>query len=517
MSPEGFVDHWRDIPENMPRHQDPRPTASHTYGPIDPHAMNVAFPRLLAQTNADKHESFKDRRMLLDDRNLPERKAQRKARCLVLPSLLVHRLKQAAADASTIRSAQLLIVEEAHKRWVIATAIILAMILIVPVDADCSSLKKERFVRSTHSFCKSPKFLDNKRDMLPWVNTDTSLRCLGTTSTKANASVEDGSRSPERQSCLMICAGTTIYCCMRSPAGHIGVISSPSIALTTSTFARPLELFSVSRASPKRVPICLGSGCSEHAPLASTQPWKSPGASPRSRTLKNGHSERYVKLKWQLSLLLQLLARSFWSFSALSFISAVPFADAAPLPGGPADKVHSVLAYVHELWQAGLILTPYLVVLVGVFFVVRTLVKPPRPGRPLISGTIAFGSAFAWWVVRCTEHMPSTTEAIYLTTFAASWTNFVAYSCRPLEHKMEYVLSMVIGGGIIALLISALAFIAGQNADGPGATTVFFSRTYDISPGVLFLCSLCMHLWRGPRDHPSGTKPQDHTGHSTGV
>lgn len=240
-------------------------------------------------------------------------------------------------------------------------------------------------------------------------------------------------------------------------------------------------------------------------------------AQQRGKTGRIKISGSFCKPKKQHSRLLQLLARPHRSPLAFYFVCVVPRANAAPIPGGPADKVHGILEYMDEIWQVALILTPYMVVLWGLVSVVKTLVQSPKTGRPLISGASALGTSFAWWAVRCTEDMPTKTEAIYLTVFAAFWANFVAYSCRPVEHKIEYVLGIAFGGGMFTLLVSALAFIAGQKANGPDAAAVFFSRTYDICPGGLFLSSLGMHLWRGHSDHPSAPKSRDDARYSTKV
>lgn len=415
------------------------------------------------------------------------------------------------------------------------------------------------------------KSLIDKANIISCVHAGVPVSSLAVTTREATSPTGTGPTTSKCQPRLLLCVAALAYCCLTKSGRLGGLVLRLFIAAATVASACLLGLFLVSWVAPRGTSVySLGfdnadtkaglpdwpkewseglskkskanskpsnilehqaeyavqvmtelalanGGSSSHArgPLNYHRMPVATRAQRRGKTPRIKDCGQYDTLKEQRSRALQLLAKPHWSPLAFYFICAAPPVNAAPLPGGPADKVSRILDYIDEIWQIALILTPYMVVLWGLGSVVKTLVQSPKPGRPLVSGASAFGSAFAWWVVRCTEDMPTKTEALYLAVFAAFWANFVAYSCRPLEHKVEYVLGIVLGGGMLTLLVSALAFIAGQKADGPDATTVFFSRTYDICPGGLILSSLGMHLWRGNSDHPAISDPPENARYST--
>lgn len=187
-----------------------------------------------------------------------------------------------------------------------------------------------------------------------------------------------------------------------------------------------------------------------------------------------------------------LLSRMISVLSMLCFVDIIPGAEAAYSPAGtkhgeklavgvsPADDIRSGL---DAGLQIALTFMPYLIAWIGVKCVLRIINQRTRPTwDPAYSWTLAMIAAAVWLIVRLTEEMSATTQAIILITFLAFWACFVAEMYQRLDNRAMYIVLTVLGGSLVGLLIAALTFIPRPTSAGMNVAVEYETRAVNFIP-----------------------------------
>lgn len=190
-------------------------------------------------------------------------------------------------------------------------------------------------------------------------------------------------------------------------------------------------------------------------------------------------------------------------------LSKIPSAGAVPIETGPPDDLHASLA---TAWEDALLVAPFVIVLLSIVRLLYIIYNHSRPLRhPIVSGALAMHAAFAWWVLRSLEPEAAAKKAIVLTVFVAFWTDFLADSCRMVEERTQYLLTIVFAGGAVNLLFTALSFISSTQAESSYGLAGYLRQTVDNGPFWYSFTAVMIYVLnrcRGPSDHLHATSHQ---------
>jgi hypothetical protein len=178
--------------------------------------------------------------------------------------------------------------------------------------------------------------------------------------------------------------------------------------------------------------------------------------------------------------------------AALHIAENTPRACAAPIPDGPA---HGIEAGLQTFWQITLSLAPLVIVVGGLCRLAWILTKHERPlSHPIWSGALSLIASTVWGVVRTAESGFTKEQACILAVYAAIWAESVAESSRMVNNRARYLLSVVLGGGLLTLTLLALDFVFALGNGQADSRSKYMTQAANKGPFLLTVTTLGIYI-----------------------